>query len=100
MKPYLILIFTLSFMLAGCSHTKVILPSQKESTAGQELERFVRQLVDDFNGGDPVVLKRNHHFPFARVQRSLAQVNRVEPAPAGSLRLFPAIACGGVAVTH
>ena len=67
MKPYLILIFALSCMLAGCSHTKVILPSQKESTARQELERFVRQLVDDFNGGDPVVLKRNHHIPFARV---------------------------------
>ena len=54
-------------MLAGCTHTKVSLPSQKEPTAKQELERFTRRLVDDFNSGNPAVLKRNHHFPFARV---------------------------------
>jgi hypothetical protein len=54
-------------MLTVCSHTKVSPPSQKQSTATRELVRFYRELIDGFSGSEPVVLKRNHHFPFVRV---------------------------------
>ena len=67
MKPNLILIFTISCMLTVCSHTKVSPPSQKQCTATRELVRFFCELIDGFNGSEPVVLKRNHHFLFARV---------------------------------